>query len=72
MGTASAGPEYLFLESAGGSEATRLPLVAGRKLAAEDGDEDDVVDPENDLESAERQKADPSVGVSEPMHRADG
>ena len=40
-----------------------LLLLLGRQLAGEDGDEDDVVDAEHDLEDGQRQQCDPCLRI---------
>ena len=40
------------------------------QLAREDGDEDDVVDAEDDLERRQRQQGDPGLWVGEDLHVA--
>ena len=42
--------------------------LSGRQLAGHDRDEDDVVDPENDLEGGQRQQRDPRFGAGEKFH----
>jgi hypothetical protein len=48
----------------GGAQAddSRAVLLFGRQLPGEDADEDDVVDPEHDLQDRERQEGDPDLG----------
>ena len=48
-----------------------VPLRGGQALD-EDRDEDDVVDPQHDLEEREGEQGDPGLGVGEQFHDAEG
>ena len=41
------------------AQLSRSISLAHRQLTAEDADKDDVINPEDDLENCQRQKADP-------------
>ena len=49
--------------------AGAVALILGQ-LVGEDGDEDDVVDAEHDLERGQRQQRDPDLGVRQQFHGA--
>ena len=49
-------------------DAPRLPLLRLRQLAAQDRDEDDVVDAEDDLEKGQRDEGEQSVGGQDRVH----
>jgi hypothetical protein len=51
-------------------EAAGLGLVLFRQLAGQDGDEDDVVDAEDDLQRGEGGERHPGLRVGEPVHSA--
>ncbi len=56
------------------SSASERPMIrarsrcVGRQLVREDGDEDQVVDAQHDLEHDEREQADPDGRISDPFH----
>jgi hypothetical protein len=43
-------------------------LLCGWQFAREDADENDVVDPENDLENGQRDKSYPTFWRGDPSH----
>src|SRR3954462_8578921 len=49
-------------------QATGLLLLRERKFSGENRDEDDVIDPENDFQSGEREQRNPNRRISEPVH----
>ena len=53
-------------------EGTGAGLLLGGELPGEDGDEDDVVDAEDDLQHGEREEADPEVGLGEQFGECGG
>ncbi len=50
------------------AEAACARLLRDGQLPGEDGDEDDVVDAEDDLEERQRPEGNPSLWVSNPVH----
>src|SRR6185295_11080486 len=50
------------------ANGARAGLLAGRKFARQDADENDIVDPEDDLENRQCKERDPSFGRGNPVH----
>src|SRR5215813_3310948 len=50
------------------TEKAGCGLLRGRQFAGKNGDEDNVIDAENDFQSEQRGKSHPSVWIHEPIH----
>ena len=51
------------------ADRSRPCLLLARQFRGEDGDEDDVVDAEDDLEHREGQQGDPDLRICQQFHR---
>ena len=49
-----------------------LALLLRRQFACEDGDENDVVDAEDDLQHSQCEESDPCFGAGNPIHLSQG